>query len=386
VAYLVPWGTQAAARFLAGALRQGLSVETVTRSFTQQATEYPRGTLVLRRAANGADLPDRVTALARAHEARVVAADSAWVTAGAGFGSAHVQRLTAPRIAMAWGEATTPYAAGAFRYVVEQKLGYPVTPVWSRDLDSYWLDQFDVLVLPDGEDYARVLDDGALDNLTRWVRRGGTLVAVGDAVTHLTEEGELLSVRQEWRAVDREGAERKTDGDDPAADDPDGADAEEDRGPVPGIIIDSPGARSAASRPEQELPPPVPGVLVRARLDVDHWLSAGLPEQVVFMLTGQRIFTPIRRDKGRNVAQLAAPEELVAGGYLWRTARAQLAHKPVVMVQPHERGQVIAFAADPTFRGIMDGLDVLVANALFLGPAMTSDVPPPPEGRLELFW
>jgi len=99
------------------------------------------------------------------------------------------------------------------------------------------------------------------------------------------------------------------------------------------------------------------------------------------MLTGHRIFTPLRLDKGTNVARFLDAEELVAAGHLWQEARRQLAFKPAVIVQAQDRGQVVGFAADPSFRGMMDALDVLVANAVFFGPAAAGPVPPPPADR-----
>ena len=49
VAYLVPWGTTAAGRFLTTALREGLSVFSSDKEFVQNGRSYPRGTLILRR-------------------------------------------------------------------------------------------------------------------------------------------------------------------------------------------------------------------------------------------------------------------------------------------------------------------------------------------------
>jgi len=42
------------------------------------------------------------------------------------------------------------------------------------------------------------------------------------------------------------------------------------------------------------------------------------------------------------------------------------------MAAPQGSGWVIAFAQDPTFRGYMEGLEVIFANAVFRGPAQAS--------------
>jgi hypothetical protein len=40
VAYVVPWGTQAAGRFLAAGLREGLKIQTAQKAFTQNGRKY----------------------------------------------------------------------------------------------------------------------------------------------------------------------------------------------------------------------------------------------------------------------------------------------------------------------------------------------------------
>jgi hypothetical protein len=236
-------------------------------------------------------------------------------------------------------------------------------------------------VLPEGEDYADALGEQRGDNLVRWVKAGGTLVTVGAAVEYAAA-AELLAVRPEQRAAPEEpDASESEPADSKPLDKPANgraAEAEDDALAVPGTILADEAAYRAAIRPEQEPPRFVPGVLVQASLDPDHWLSVGLPERLSFMVTGQHIFTPLKLDQGTNVAVFRSADTLVAGGRLWEETRRQLARKPAVMSQAQRRGQVIGFAADPSFRGMMDGLDVLVANALFFGPAAAEPVPAPP--------
>jgi hypothetical protein len=295
--------------------------------------------------------------------------------------------VPAPRVALAWDEPASVASAGAWRYLLERKLGYPLAPVRVRDLGSPWLDQFNVLILPHAEDYRQAMGEGATRNLRRWVSRGGTLVGIGGALEYLAA-ADLLAIRPELRAVredsEHDVSEREALKGKSGTPDDGGPESEKDdeSGPVPGSIISGDEEYRAAIRPEEERPEAIPGVLVKASVDADHWLSAGLPAQLPFMVAGHHMFTPLRLDKGINVLSFLAADELVAGGHLWQEARMQLARKPAVVVQTHERGQVIGFVADPAFRGIMDGLDVLVANALFFGPAMAGPVPAPPvQGR-----
>jgi hypothetical protein len=116
-------------------------------------------------------------------------------------------------------------------------------------------------------------------------------------------------------------------------------------------------------------PDNVLGVLVRARLDTDHWLSVGCERGVNVLYEGNTIYAPLKLDEGVNVGYLAEEKELLQSGYLWDTLRAQLAFKPVVVVQTQGRGNVVGFVTNPNFRAVMDGNNLLLLNAVFRGPA-----------------
>jgi hypothetical protein len=124
-----------------------------------------------------------------------------------------------------------------------------------------------------------------------------------------------------------------------------------------------------AIEPPEERPDAVAGVVVRARLDPEHWLNAGMGKTAHAVVNGRSIFTPLTLDKGQNPGILEEASKLVASGYLWEENRKQLAFKPLTMVQGHGQGLVVGFAFDPNFRAYMDGLNVMFLNSVFRGPA-----------------
>ncbi|MCZ6659399.1 MAG: M14 family metallopeptidase [Gammaproteobacteria bacterium] len=364
VAYVIPWGSQASARFLAQALRLGLTVDSSDKPFAINGRQFGTGALILRVAANAETLHRQVLQLIELTETEVVALDRSWAESGVNFGSREVRHVRAPRVAMAWGQPVAVSSAGSLRYVLERKLGYPVAPVRMDNLASAYLDEFDVLILPAGN-YDGALSESASANLKRWVEGGGTLVGVEGAVAYLGSKDFALLSTQPERFADPE-----PDADDERED----RDDDEDDGFAPGTVLDSADDHAVAVAPTKPKPPPIPGAMLNADVDQEHWLAAGLPENVRFIVRGDTVFAPLKLDKGVNVVSFAGQANLVAGGYLWEDARKQWARKPVVLVQAVKRGLVIGFAADPSFRGYMDGLDVLVANAVFRGAAHATPV------------
>jgi len=368
VAYLAPWGTQAAGRLLAAALRQELDVLSSDKPFTQDGRKYPAGTLIFKVKDNPADLPQTLEKLARSSGAELVAADSGWMEEGVNFGSRHVFRLRKPAVALAWDRPTSSTSAGWTRYVLERQFQYPVSPVRTLSLAMADLSRYQVLILPDGssDGYALALGPRGLERLKNWLAAGGTLIGVGGAVSYLADpKVKLLAIQQE--DLPRE----------PKTEKPKPEEAKEAR--TPGKLLATEEDFRKAIQAEAELPDQALGVMLKARLDPDHWLTAGLGETVHALVSGRAIFTPIKLDKGVNAAVFLGPDQLLAGGYLWEENRKQLAYKPLIVVQREGRGLVIGFTADPSFRAYLDGMSLLFASAVFRGPAHTRGGGPPGE-------
>ncbi len=363
VAYLVPWGEATSARFLANALKQGLAVKSTDRAFTHDGRRYASGTLII----DVADNPDsdaRIRHLALTTGANVVAVDDSWISDGPNFGSGNVVRHNAPSVAIAWDRPTSAYSAGSTRFVIERQFDYPVTPIRTERLKTADLRSYDVLILPESwGDYAEALGEAGAANLKRWVAEGGVLIAVGSANRYVADD------KFELAALRREDAVIETEDDDKAAKTSGNGDEDDDVSTVEGRYLESLDDYEAAIRPERESPDSVGGVLVRATVDPDHWLGAGVAETINVLVRGPDIYAPIARDKGTNVARFVAADELLASGYLWEENRRQLAFKPFAVVEDSGRGFVVSFTQDPNVRAYLDGLNVIFMNAIFRGSA-----------------
>ena len=360
VSYLVPWGSSAAVRFLARALRQDLNVKSSDLPFTHLGERYPGGTLIVDVADNPGDLDTRVADLARESGANVVAVDDSWVTDGPSFGSGNVVRFSRPRVAIAWDVPTSSLIAGNTRFVIERQFDYPVSAIRTAQIATADLDRFQVLILPGtrGGDYVSALGEGGIDNLKTWIAGGGVLIGIENANRFLADPTvDLLSIRRENAVIetDEDSEEKNGDDDEPAQ-------------TVAGSYLTA-GDYAAAIAAREDDPDSVAGVLVKATVDTEHWLGAGVASTLNVLARGGDIYTPIRRNSGVNVARFADADELVASGYLWEQNRKQLAYKPFAVVQPAGSGFVVGFTQDPNVRAYLDGLNVIFMNAIFRGSA-----------------
>lgn len=349
VGYLVPWGAAAAAA-VNEALSDGLVARVAGEPFTLAGRRYEAGAVLFRTAQNPPELAAKLGASAARHGAEVVAIDSTWVDSGISLGSNWMRPLVAPRVLLAWDRPASSLSAGWTRYLLERRYGLRVTAVRTASLARVDLARYDALVLPSGN-YAELLGEEARRKLADWVRAGGTLVTVGEASRWAAAGGAgLLATATEWKG----GAPETKDGEKtkPEAREADAAFDYE-----------------RAIQPDRERPDHTSGALVRVELDRTHWLAAGLDGEIAAMVEGDRIFTPIRLDSGRNAGVYAARERLVASGLVWPEVADQLARKAFLIHQPMGAGHLVAFAEDPSFRGYAEATGLLLANAVLLGPA-----------------
>jgi hypothetical protein len=323
----------------------------------------------------------------------VIAVNSGWTDDGPNFGSSFVQRMRKPEIAIAWDIPTASASAGAARFVLERQYGYPTTPIRVASLASADLSRFDVLVLPDsggGEGgaaggYAAAFGNNGIDNLKRFVAQGGTVVGIVGALGLLTDSrAGLLSSTAEGKALgvaepaSGGGGGSGGSGSNGGGTAPAGAAAGAAATPPPaprGKILATDDDFAKAILPTAEQPDQVPGAIVRASVNQEHWATVGVPPDVFAMYSGRGIYTPLTTDKGMNVVTYAGPDQVLASGYMWEENRKQLARKPLMMVATQGRGVVIGFTAEPNFRGYVDGLNILFLNAVFRGAAHARPAP-----------
>lgn len=351
-AVAVPWTDSGQARLVTLALREGLEARITDEAFTQNGRVFPRGTVVFPAASNTPDAMERLAALAREVGAHTAAMSSSWVDDGPNLGSEAFVRLTLPKIAMVWDEGVSQLSAGSARYVLERRLGLPVSPIRTDRFARADLSDYDVLVVPNGAPASR-LGRGGRAAITGFVRKGGVLVTLGSSLLTFSDgDDALLSVTREAALGLEPGAEE-----------------EPSSSLVEGREFTSEDEYREAIEDETALPDTLPGALLNTVADPDHYLSAGYDGGAVVNATGSQIYTPLGRADGVNVLRYEGPDGLIASGYVWDENRRQMAFKPYLMAQPSGDGLTIAFTQDPTTRGYLDGLDLLLANAVLVAPS-----------------
>jgi len=361
VAFVAASGSTATSRFMAKALQQGLVVRKMEEAFTLEGKTYAAGSLVVARSENGPDLTNTLANLVAETGATLTGFNTSWVTNGPSLGSDKAVKLRNPRILLAWDSPADRNSAGATRYVMERKFGVPVTPVRIRRLTSMALSSYDVVILPDGEaSYGAALGEAGARNLRSFVQNGGVLISLGTATAWMADpDVDLIGLRREQATVSEAEAKARL----PEPKVKPGAAG------VDGVNFPDETAYKQAIVEATRDPTELDGAIVRGETVKDHWLTAGIAPTLHMMVAGSDIYRPLTGDVGDNVVRFAGPDQVKASGIVWDDIAKQLAFKPALAVQSKGRGYVVAFTIDPTYRGMADGLDSLVMNAIYFSAA-----------------
>lgn len=380
LAYLIPWGSNAAAKALAELLRQGLRLYYTDKALTLNGRRFVSGSLIIKVKDNPADLHQRLTKVASDIGVDVYPTDTAWVDEGVNFGSSYVKYLKKPRVAMAYNMPTSSLSAGWMRYLLEQEYGYPITVINTQQLANANLKEYDVLILPNGSGYERVLGEAGAQRIKQWIETGGTLISIGEATRWLTDEkvGLLASTREyKSRPSDKgqppEQPAAATKPEQPKPSPPVAAQKDErkreEKKDEPKKEEPKPFNPQEGIEPDKELPGVTPGAIMRITLDTEHWLAFGYDGDANVLVESRNIFTPLKLDQGVNVGRYMAEDKVMLSGFTWEDAKKQIAGKAYLIHQPHGRGHVVAFAEEPNFRAFSDGLHLLLMNAIFFSPS-----------------
>jgi hypothetical protein len=396
IAYIIPYETNGAASLIYRLLREDFKLAVATRPLNAGGRDWPRGTVVARVSRNPEALHERVAQIARETGVAVTAVNSGFSETGdTGIGSENVVSLRRPRIAVVADEPVSTTGYGALWWTFD-RYGVDFTPLTIMGLSNSRLDDYNVIILPDGSPggYFSRIGKGGADNLRGWVQRGGTLVLIkGAAVFGALKDVNLTSAR----LVGSDEDDQKGDG---------GPASEPQPAPSPSPSPAQPGQRRAAqaqptaSTPEQaeiagaqtekmegaapDLPPiaspsarpgrvpeAVPGAIMRATLDRTTPLTYGYEGTTLPVLVDSAyFFRPSKEGTNALIFSPDAGQPLHIAGFIWPTTERLLRGTSYVIDEPTGRGHVVLYAEDPNFRAIWRSTTRLFFNSFLFQPIM----------------
>lgn len=330
-AYLIRWDSMDDARFLAEITHKGVKSRFATNEFQIGGVSYNRGTLIILRGNNGHlgdDFDTIVRDAADRHQRNVTGAATGFVESGSDFGANSVAFIQEPKIALVMGDGTSSLSAGEIWHYFDQQLHYPVTIINTDDLSRSDLSKFNKLVLPSGS-YNGVLTDSMMEEISSWVRGGGSLILIGSANQQFTGRN---GFRLERKTVE---AEEPTN--------------EEKLAPY-------------GERSRRFLTGSTSGSAYRVSMDNTHPLAFGYGEEYFTLKLSADSYNYL--NSGWNVGTVR--DGAYRSGFTGVEAKPMIDNSLSFGVQNYGSGNVVYMIDNPLFRGFWENGKLLFANSIFL--------------------
>lgn len=328
-AFLTDWNSMQDARFLAELLKENIKVRYTQKPFTIDGKKYERGSLIITKSdnINKKDFLKKLGEIREQHQIALTPTSSGFVDKGNDFGSSSVQMIKKPKVAVLSGEPTSTLQFGEIWHFFEQQLHYPISVLHDSKLYATDLEGYDILILPDGW-YGSFLDSDKQKELKKWVKNGGKLIAMGDALKGL--EG-------------KDGFSIKT------------KDVGKDSTQINDINTYDESEREGIKNL-------ITGAIFKAKVDNTHPLAYGYEDTYFTLKLGSDRYAYLKKG---NVTYLEKDTNPVAG-FAGSEAKKMIAETLIFGVEDYGRGQVVYMVDNPLFRGFWENGKLFFANALFM--------------------
>jgi uncharacterized membrane protein len=329
--YIAKWNSMQDAAFLSELLQEGIKVRFSEKKFGLAGESFERGSLVITKSDNRSveNYDQKVTEIANKHNRKLFVAMTSFSDTGTDFGSPDVKIIHAPRVALLRGRYTSSLSFGALWHFFEQQLHYPVTTVDTDYFKNITLDSFDVLVLPSGY-YQSYLDESALGKIKDWVSKGGTLIAIDNALgTFAGKDGFGLKSN----TPDEEAEKTETN-----------------------HLI------PYDHREKESVKNFITGSIFKTKVDASHPLAFGYGENYFTLKAGSSSYGFL--EGGYNVAYIEGDADRVSG-FAGEEALKGLKNSLVFGEHRMGRGSVVYFVDDIMFRSFWENGKLFFVNSLF---------------------
>lgn len=327
-AYVSKWNSLEDATFLGALLQNNMVPRFSEKAFSIEGNSFERGSLIVLRNDNrNPEFDAKLIAIANQHQRSLTAVATGFSDSGVDFGSAFVKPIHQQKIAVLSGKATSSLSFGEVWHFFEAQLNYPITNINAEDFSDATLHSYDVIVLPSGS-YRDVLNTSMMTKLKKWMRNGGTLIAIGNALRSFADkDGFSLKVK---KSAEKDKVDNLT----PFAD--------RERKSVANLIT---------------------GSIFTSKIDSTHPLGFGYDSNYFSLKLSSTSYQYLA--KGINVGYFDQMTKNVSG-YAGSEAIKNVPKSLMLGQESFGKGSIVYMVDNPLFRSFWENGKLFMANAVFL--------------------
>ncbi|WP_299214089.1 M14 family metallopeptidase [uncultured Aquimarina sp.] len=328
--YIAKWNSLDDAAFLADLLNNKIRVRFSEKNFENNGEKFKKGSLIITKSDNRKtkDYNKTVIDIANKHDRKLYTTTSSFASNGVDFGSPDVKLINNQRIAVLKGNYTSSLSYGEIWHFFEQQLQYPISSIDTDYFKRVNLDKYDVLILPNGY-YGGYLDKNSLDKLKEWIRSGGKVIAIANAVNAF---------------ANKDGFDLKSNK------------PEEEKKDSIGNLI------PYDKRERERVKDFITGSIYKTKVDTSHPLAFGYEDIYFSLKLGSSSYKFLQ--DGYNVAYIEEPTSV--SGFSGKDAFKGLKNSLVFGEARMGSGSVIYLVDNPLFRSFWENGKLFFVNAIFL--------------------
>ena len=329
-AYVSKWNSLEDASFLAALLQADVRVRFSEKDFTIEGNSYAKGTLIILRGDNktNKEFDKQITSIAQNNNRKLTPVQTGFVSSGKDFGSSSVNPINKQKVAVISGKGTSSLSFGEIWHFFENQLHYPLTALDTDYINRVDLDEYDVLIIPNGY-YSSILNKSGLEKINNFAQAGGTVIAIGTALrSFANKEGFALKSKKPT-----EGKENKT----------------------ANLTAYEDTRRNRANTL-------ITGAIFKSKVDNSHPLAFGYDDVYFSLKLNNASYAYLQN--GSNVAYFNKSATNLAGF----AGKKALKNIPESLLFGEERkgsGSIIYMVDNPLFRSFWDNGKLFFVNAIF---------------------
>ena len=336
--YVFEWGSYFAPRTVYELQKKGYKLKVATEAFTANlesgAKTFDNGSIEIMFGSNQQADFEKLTALLQTLAERdgvdFYAMKTGLTPSGIDMGSSYFTPIRQPKVLMLTGANVNPNDAGEIWHLLDTRVNIPLSMMDIAQTNRMNLDKYNTLVLSSG-DYNALEEE----KIKTWVRNGGVLIAMTDAVNWAASKG-LSPVKVKTIPAD--------------------------------TVSPKPYALAERYKGSQL----IVGAIFQVKIDPTHPLCYGYKDTNLSVFRDNTIF--LEKIKDPYNAPLIYTNEPLVSGYITEKNKKLLKNTPSVVATSYGSGKVIVMTDNPNFRAFWYGTNKLFLNAIFFGSTILSGV------------
>lgn len=339
-AYVFEWDEYYAPKAVYKLLSNGVRAKVASQPFTsvtsQGTRDFDYGTIMIPVGVQSDKEKTHklIQEVAKENGIKIYSVSTGLTPRGIDLGSNNFENLVEPKVAMIGGSGTNGYEIGEAWHLMDQRYHMPLSIVEQSDIRGSNLDRYNVIVMS-GYGYGD-LSSSTVDEIKRWVRNGGTLVAYKYGISWAKQQG-LANVEYVTSVDEDEDSETR------------------------------PYVKQGSDRGAGV----IGGAIFNTKIDLTHPMGYGFNNEDLTVFRNSTQF--LQKGKNPYSNPVVYTDSPLASGYVSDENIEKLKNSAAVIISRYGSGKVITMTDNPNFRAFWYGTNKLFANAIFFGHTISGN-------------